>query len=557
MKQMTLARALCCIMALFVSLTSATAKTKQSLRKHRIDGEQKRCPDVAIYNSNVAVKLSPQSLWQTQANVHVVFVNHELVPLNTAQALENIEESMQEQIITILKRVHFEGKVGQTYLYTPTDEGRSHCLFVGLGELHHTGERNLELFRRAIGHAVKEAKKLQANNVALALPDASFFDINTQNLIHHATCAYHLAYYSFDTFKSNNEDAKNNPCVVWLTGLEKTDENNTAVEFGNILGNATNMARHWGDLPANILTPSEFATEAKRLAEKYDFSCTILEEEDAEELKMGGFLAVTSGSQQDGKFVILEYDSGLENAPTIALCGKGVTFDTGGVSLKPATGMTDMKYDMCGAAAVIATMSVIAQLKPAVNVVGITPMVENMPDGNAARQDDIIRAMNGKSIEVKNTDAEGRLILSDALCYAESFYQPDVIIDIATLTGACKHALGHFYAGLVSNDKNLTNQLVTSGQRSGDRVWQMPFDEDYKQANKSSVADVANTPSNTYLAGCISGGCFLSEFIRDTKWAHIDTSGTAKRVPGINYLGEGGTGAGVRLLTDFIMNYKI
>jgi leucyl aminopeptidase len=245
-----------------------------------------------------------------------------------------------------------------------------------------------------------------------------------------------------------------------------------------------------------------------------------------------------------------------EKAPVIALIGKGVTYDTGGISLKGASFMEGMHYDMSGAAAVIATMNIIAQLKPKVNVVGITPLVENMPSGKASRQDDIIRAMNGKTIEIKNTDAEGRLILADAICYAEKFYKPDVMIDIATLTGACMRALGYFYSGLMTDDEYLLEQLPKLGQKTGDRVWALPFDEDYKPANKSKVADIANSGSVRYHAGAITAAWFLRSFVEKTPWAHLDIAGTADSVPDINYLGKTSAGAGIRLLTEFVLNYK-
>jgi leucyl aminopeptidase len=304
------------------------------------------------------------------------------------------------------------------------------------------------------------------------------------------------------------------------------------------------------------MTPTALSNEAQMVADQFGLKCTIFGREKAIELNMGGFCAVDAGSDQDGKFAVLEYHSDAKGAPTIALCGKGVTFDTGGINLKPSSGIEGMKFDMSGAASGIAMMSIFAQLKPAVNVIGITPMVENMPSGKATRPDDIIICMNGKSVEIRNTDAEGRLILADALCYAEKMYKPDVIIDIATLTGAVLYGLGHFYTGVMTKDEVLGKTLCAAGQRTGDRAWQLPLDDDYKGANKSDVADVHNNGSSAYYAGTIVGASFLSNFVEKTPWAHLDIAGTAHDVTGVNYVGKGATGASIRLLTEFVMGYK-
>jgi leucyl aminopeptidase len=284
--------------------------------------------------------------------------------------------------------------------------------------------------------------------------------------------------------------------------------------------------------------------------------CAVFGRKKAQELGMGGFLSVDSGSEQEGKFVILEYDCGNKDVPTIVLVGKGVTFDSGGISLKPASYMTGMKFDMSGASAVIGVMKVIAQLKPQINVIGLTPLVENMPSGRSNRQDDIVTFMNGKTAEIVNTDAEGRLILADALCYAEKFYEPDVIIDVATLTGACVHALGHFYTGLMTKDPKLAGLLENSSHLTGDRILALPLDDDFKKAIKSEVADISNAGSPAYKAGTITAALFLSNFVEKAAWAHLDIAGTADGVPDVNYLGKGATGVGVRLLVDFILKYK-
>jgi leucyl aminopeptidase len=365
-----------------------------------------------------------------------------------------------------------------------------------------------------------------------------------------------MASYQFDSFKT---ECKKEPLECTLlfeannADAGKLDEQ---LAQATIIGTSMNNARQWADTPANIMTPEVLAGEAEAIANKHaSLSSTIFGKERAAELGMGSFLSVDQGTVRDGKFVILEYKCGNTDAATIALCGKGIMFDTGGVSLKPSSAMDGMKYDMSGAAATIATMDIIAQLKPNVNVVGITPLTENMPSGSASRQDDIVTAMNGKTIEIKNTDAEGRLVLADALCYAEEKYQPDVIIDIATLTGACLYALGHFYTAVMTQDEKLAQTLVDLGKKTGDRMWELPLDDDFMKANNSEVADVNNTGSRAYLAGTIIGACFLSKFVDKARWAHLDIAGTSNDVPGVSYLGKGATGAAIRALVGFVMEY--
>jgi len=299
-----------------------------------------------------------------------------------------------------------------------------------------------------------------------------------------------LADYEFIQFKSNKKDIWN--CQLFFDVVDEDFTGFTqALEYGKSLGSAINTARHWIDLPGNIIHPGTLSQEAQKIADEHsNLSCTIFGHDRAQELGMGSFLSVAKGSEHEGKFVILEYKAADSNAPTIALCGKGVTFDTGGISLKPSSSMDGMKYDMAGAASVIVLMKFFAQLKPNVNIVGITPLVENMPSGRASRQDDIVVAMNGKSIEIKSTDAEGRLILADAICYAEKFHTPDIIIDIATLTGACAYAVGHLHIALISRDEDLKTALLASGKLTGDKLWPLPIDDDFVLANNSDVADI-------------------------------------------------------------------
>jgi leucyl aminopeptidase len=325
---------------------------------------------------------------------------------------------------------------------------------------------------------------------------------------------------------------------------------------GDIIAGGVNRVRHWIDLPPSVLTPVDLALKAESICKEHDLPITIFDEEDINKMGMGGLSAVSAGSHEDCKLVIMEYKTSQKNAPTICLVGKGITFDSGGLSLKPAQSMETMKDDMSGAAAVIGTMQVIAQLKPKVNVIGITPLAENLPSGTATKPGDIVRFYNGKTAEIKNTDAEGRLILADALSYAVKNYKLDGIIDIATLTGACAAALGPFFTGMMGYSQDLMERLEHAAELSGERVWRLPFDADYKKAIISDVADICNIGKSSYKAGAITAGYFLSHFVEDVPWVHLDIAGTAFEVPGISYYGPGATGVGVRLFVELLMNWQ-
>ena len=326
---------------------------------------------------------------------------------------------------------------------------------------------------------------------------------------------------------------------------------------GDIIADAVNSARHWVDLPPGHLTPPELAKKAQEIAKKYDLKITQFNEEQVKKMGMGGLAGVSAGSESDCQLVIMEYNCGKKDAPTLGFVGKGITFDSGGLSLKPPVHMETMKEDMSGAAAVIGAMKAIAQLKPDVNIVALTPLSENLPSGKATKPGDILRFYNGKTAEVKNTDAEGRLVLADALSYAVKHYKLDALIDLATLTGACAYALGPFFTGLMSQHDDFANAVIKAAESSGDRVWRLPLHDDYKPAIKSAVADISNIGSKRYMAGAITAGHFLKNFVGDVPWVHLDIAGTAFNVPDIPYYrAEGATGVGVRLLIDLASDWK-
>jgi leucyl aminopeptidase len=321
-----------------------------------------------------------------------------------------------------------------------------------------------------------------------------------------------------------------------------------AVNLGNAVALGVNTARDLGNLPGNICTPSYLANISQKNARRYpDMKVKVLKQKDMEELKMGALLSVAKGSRQPPRLIVIEHNGGKKNDKPVVLVGKGITFDSGGISIKPSQAMDEMKFDMCGAASVLGTMVTIGELNLPINVVGIVPTCENMPDGAANKPGDIVTSMSGQTIEVLNTDAEGRLILCDALTYSEQF-KPRVVIDIATLTGACVVALGKHPCGLLSNDDALAKNLLDAGKRSDDRAWQLPLWEDYQDQLKSNFADMANIGGPQ--AGTITAACFLSRFTEKLKWAHLDIAGVAWE-SGHN---KGATGRPVSLLSQYLFD---
>lgn len=315
---------------------------------------------------------------------------------------------------------------------------------------------------------------------------------------------------------------------------------------GQGLGQGVALAKDLGNLPPNICTPSYLGKQAEKLAKEYGFKVEVLDQPAIEKLNMGSFLGVTRGSEEPPRFIVLQHLQGKKSQKPVVLVGKGITFDTGGISLKPGADMDEMKYDMCGAASVLGTMQAVARMALPINLTVIIPATENMPGGNATRPGDIVTSMSGQTIEILNTDAEGRLILCDALTYAERF-DPDTLIDVATLTGACVVALGNIATGLFANKDGLARDLQEAGEEANDRAWHMPLWDDYQELLKSPFADMANIGGR--YGGAISAACFLSRFTRKFDWAHLDIAGTAWK----SGADKGATGRPVPLLTHYLL----
>jgi len=475
----------------------------------------------------------------------------------TPAELKAAEKQFGAPILRYLFEHKFDGKLLETFvLPVLLKNTMRHLIIVGLGKPGKNKKIPMENYRRALAHLYKQAAAHKAPSCAIRVPSASMFKESAYDLGQQTAIALAMASYSFDEFitEKARKTKMVNDIKLCVSAKEKTAIQR-GVKDGDIIATAVNKARQWINLPPSKLTPVELADKARAIAKKTGLKCTVFSEKQIIAKGMGGLAAVGAGSDHDSKLVILEYHAKKKNAPTIAFVGKGITFDSGGLSLKPPKSMETMKEDMSGAAAVITTMEALAQLKPEVNVIGVAPLAENLPSGKATKPGDIVTFYNGKTAEVKNTDAEGRLILADALAYAAKHYKPDAIIDIATLTGACAYALGPFFTGMMSQDDELVDELEHAAERTGDRVWRLPLDDDYKPAIISNVADLCNIGNAKYMAGTITAAHFLKAFVGDIPWAHLDIAGTATNVPDIPYFKSGATGAGVRLLIDLAMHW--
>ncbi|MEQ3762057.1 MAG: leucyl aminopeptidase [Alcanivorax sp.] len=358
--------------------------------------------------------------------------------------------------------------------------------------------------------------------------------------------AIHAAQYRFTATKPAKEESKQASTLIWIG-----DDITNALNVADAKGLGTSYCKDLGNMPPNICTPAYLAAEAEALSKEAGFTCKVYDEADMEAMGAGAFYSVSKGSTEPGKVIIMEY-KGAGDAQPHMIVGKGITFDTGGISLKPGAKMDEMKYDMCGAASVLGTMKTIAAIKPAVNIVAIITSAENMPAGNASKPGDVVTSLAGLTIEILNTDAEGRLVLCDALTLGIRDYKPATCVDVATLTGACMAALGKVNSGLFTTDEDLAGELLAAGQTSGDRVWRLPLEEDYKSGLDSNFADMANIGGP--LAGATTAACFLSRFTEDTRWAHVDIAGPAWDGAGMT---KGSTGRPVPLLTTYLLNKAV
>ncbi|MGB0544910.1 MAG: leucyl aminopeptidase [Candidatus Pseudothioglobus sp.] len=470
------------------------------------------------------------------------FVTHQAVDHYSGDcsvAFASKDKSNDNRIIQTYLDLHrFEPKLANTLMLGNVEGYKSRrVLVVGLGELPLT-KKNFIKALKSLSSAMSNSKvkNVVIPSVEVEDADESWIQISIARVLKN------------ESYKVNKVGVKEEKSDILLEAVNIYSKNNGASEIqkGVAIANGMALTRELGDLPPNICTPTYIADTAKSIAKTYGLECEILEESDMESLGMHSLLSVSKGSSQPGKLISLKYSNAGNDAP-IVLVGKGVTFDSGGISLKPGSGMDEMKYDMCGAASVLGTMSAIAEMNLKVNLIVVVPAVENMPAHNASKPGDVVKSMSGQTIEILNTDAEGRLILCDALTYCEK-YKPKTVIDIATLTGAVIIALGKHHSGVMSNDQDLADALKISGESAQDTVWQLPLDEEYDDQLKSNFADMANIGGRE--AGTVTAGCFLARYTKKYSWAHIDIAGTA-------WLGgskKGATGRPVPLLTQYIMD---
>jgi len=459
---------------------------------------------------------------------------------------EMIDRVSNGYLSDILRRGDMEGKSDSTLLlHNVPNTLCDRVLLVGLGKERDFKENE---YRKAIKVAIKTLNETGSLEAVIYLTELGVKKRDITWHIEQATIVAMEAVYRFDKLKSKQDEVRR-PLRKLTLSVERRNEiaeAEKAVISGQAIAHGMNLAKDLGNLPGNICTPSYLAEQAQGLGKTYGIEVEVFDTPEIDKLGMHTFLSVAKGSRQPPKFIVLHYHGGDAKAAPIVLVGKGITFDAGGISLKPAAEMDEMKYDMCGAASVLGTFKAIAQMQLPLHVVGLIPTCENLPDGQANKPGDIITSMSGQTIEILNTDAEGRLILCDALTYAERF-EPQAVVDVATLTGACVIALGHHASGLFSNNDTLARELLHAADDAYDRAWHMPLWGDYQEQLKSNFADMGNIGGRA--GGSITAACFLSRFTKKYDWAHLDIAGTAWK----SGSEKGATGRPVPLLTHFLM----
>ncbi len=439
----------------------------------------------------------------------------------------------------------FSGKDGEVKVVH--SGAKSKVVLLGLGEREKWQGRKLVLTAR---RAVVVAKAEKVGSVALVLEPLAFEDSTLERLAQTVTENAVMADYEFTKYKA--EATAGSPLKIFVLFTDKAHlrQAQAGAKVGEVVGEQANAARDLGNVPGGEMTPSLLAKKTQEAGHHHRFKVTVLGRTQLKKLGMGAVLGVAHGSAEEPKFIIMEYYGGKKGEASYILVGKGVTFDTGGLNLKPEGGMLDMHLDMLGGAAVIGALSAAAKLKLPVNVVGLVPAVENMPGSAGYRPGDVLRSMSGKTIEVLNTDAEGRVILADALTYAER-YQPKLVVDVATLSGACMVALGLRYSGVMTPDDALREKLVELGEVSGDYVWPLPLNEDFEEEVKGTFGDVQNLGKFGRYGGASAAAAFLWQFAKKYPWAHLDIAGPMKTLEG-QYLSKGASGVGVRLLVELL-----
>ncbi len=455
-----------------------------------------------------------------------------------------IDSRLDKALTAALKSGDLAKKAGATLLLR-FDGTISRIVLVSVGDAEEVAEKP---YQDAVRAAMRVVMGTGAAEATLCLQEVAVAQRELRWRLANAVLIARELFYRFDQFKSNKENLPTQLAeVVFAVAREDAAGAKLEVERMQALADGIDLTKDLGNLPGNVCTPAYLADQARRLARRFKLKCEVLEQKQMAALKMGAFLAVGQGSANPPKLVVLHYNGGAAKQAPVVLVGKGITFDTGGISLKPAAEMDEMKYDMCGAGTVLGVMQAVAQMKLKVNLIGVVATAENMPSATATRPGDIVTTMSGQTVEILNTDAEGRLVLCDALTYVERF-KPAAVVDIATLTGACVVALGHHHAGLFSPSDALADRLGAAGKDMSDTCWRMPLDDAYQESLRSPFADMGNIGGRA--GGAVTAACFLARFTKAYQWAHLDIAGVAWK-SGAN---KGASGRPVGLLTRYLID---
>ena len=488
----------------------------------------------------------------TGLKVDAVIVNLFEGIKNPGGATGAVDKALGGAITRLIADGEIKGKRHEmTMIHTMGKIAPHRVLVAGLGK---DKELSIARIREVSAECCRFLKKAGVKKVATILHGAGAGGVEPGASAQAITEGAMLGLYTFRRHQTKQEEEGQ---IEQLLIVNKDKKGLPAIkngcDRGRTMAEAAILARDMSNEPANFMTPTDMEQIASRVAGEWGLECYVLEQADMEQMEMGALLGVAKGSIQPPKVIVLTYKGGDPSKKPVGLVGKGITFDSGGISIKPSEKMGDMKGDMAGGAAVIAAMRAIGEIKPKINVTGIVPATENLPDGAALKPGDVIKASNGKTIEVVNTDAEGRLILADALCYARKL-ELSPVIDVATLTGACQVALGEYCTGAFGNDQKLIGGVIKAGEEAGECIWQMPMYEEYKEANKSDVADIKN--SGGRYGGAITAAQFLAEFIGDTPWVHLDIAGTSRSEKERGHLVKGETGVPVRTLVNLVLSLE-
>jgi leucyl aminopeptidase len=495
------------------------------------------------------VSFTRTSLGEVIEDVLIVPVFEGETPLDSqaSPALAALDHLSSGALERLAEHGELSGKLYSWSLLHNAGQLSPRVLFIGAGKRESLSSRGLQ---RISGAAVRALSSRGVRSAAVLLRNAMTDEASVKAVIEGAI----LGQVTGDIYRtSDKEETKEISSLHLISESPDVPDLAKAIETASVMAEATNFARRLGFEPGNVMTPSELARQAQEMAARERLFCEVLGEQEMKELGMGALLGVARGSEEPARLIVLGYNlpEAGEAGELIALVGKGITFDSGGISIKPAEGMDEMKYDMGGGAAVIGAMQAIARLKPRARVLGVVPATENLPSGRAIKPGDVVRTLSGKTVEVANTDAEGRLILSDAITYSIN-RGATTVVDIATLTGACVIALGEVRAAVMSPNQELVDELIKAGDDCGERLWQLPLDKEYGELIHSDIADIRNIGNRT--SGAITAGYFIKHFAGSVDWAHLDVAGTAWLEQAKPYMAKGATGFGVRLLASFVLN---